>query len=276
MAVKKRDLIGSSYYEQKYFTNGNHYTLNIILSTTLAMFEYLENVLFPNDPDRIVFAKNDYAFRARMQDMSKGSENSKIQANTLNFPFCNFGINDISLSSTKLFNSYYNADKGMYIEEVGETFKVYPITINYEGCFYSHNASDAQIVLEKLFKQSRTQKVIAPMLYYKDKEIKNYGELSCDDISYDDQYNESDWLEKNRIHTVSFGISINTFILDTDAGGIDEPITPESLDISKRSWNVKKVILTLAEKLGYSNEAYNGVLDDLSKQIDWKITLRNK
>lgn len=274
MAIKKRDLIGSSYYEQKYFTNGNQYTLNVILSTTLAMFDYLESVLFKDDPNRIVFATNDFAFRARLQDLSKDDVNSNIQTNTLNLPFVNFGIGDISLESTKLFNSYYNANIGRYFEEIDSTLQFYPITIEYEGCFYSHNASDAQIVLEKLFKQSRTQTILSPILYYKNTELKDYGELTYSSIKYDDKYKESDWLEKNRIHTVSFGISINTFLVDCkEDGGIDEPES-DSGSTKNKSWNVKKVILTLAEKLGYPKEEYTGLLDDINEQLNWKVLIK--
>ena len=223
MGKRSKDLVGSTYFDQSYFSNGSKYSMNVILSTTLALYDYFENFLFnvKNDPQkssRIVFAKNEYAFRARLQNLNKEEANSELQINTLNMPFMNFGISSISLSDQRLLASNQLAKYGMYIEELGKKVRLYPVLMQYEGCFFTTQASDAQLVLAKLYKQAATETLLNPVLVYNNVELGNYANLSYSDITYDGQYAESDWLEQNRIHTVAFSFDVDTYFVDTDPG----------------------------------------------------------
>lgn len=223
MSKHSKDLVGSSYFNQTYFSNGTTNNLNVILSTTLALYDYFEEFLFNVDSDpkrqsRIVFSKNEYAFRARVQDIQKDEANSELQINTLNMPFMNFGISSISLSDQRLLSSNYLATQGVYLEEIGKKFRLFPVLIEYEGCFFTTQASDAQLVLAKFYKQAAAETLLKPVVFYDGKEIGNFANVSYTDITYDGQYSESDWLEQNRIHTVAFSFGVDTYFLDTDPG----------------------------------------------------------
>lgn len=223
MGKRSKDLVGSTYFNQSYFSNGSKYSLNVILSTTLALYDYFEKVIFNVDTDpyrssRIVFARNDYAFRARLQDLKVEEANSELQINTLNMPFMNFGISSISLSDQRLMATNQLATQGVFIEELGKKFRLMPVTIQYEGCFFTTQTSDAQIVLAKLYKEAAAETLLNPVLFYDDKELGNFANLTYSDITYDGQYSESDWLEQNRIHTVAFSFNIDTYFVDADPG----------------------------------------------------------
>ena len=229
MPKRIRDTVGSTYFNQSYFLDKGKYSLNVILSTTLALYDYFESFLFnvPTDPQRssrIVFAKNEYAFRARLQDIAEEEANSEFQVNTLNMPFMNFGISSISLSDQRLLATQQLAKQGVFVEEIGKKVRLYPVTIQYEGCFFTTQASDAQIVLAKFYKQAASETLLEPMLLYNGVEIGNFANLSYSDITYDGQYSESDWLEQNRIHTVAFSFNVDTYFVDTDPGvDVTEP-----------------------------------------------------
>lgn len=229
MPKRSRALVGSTYYNQSYFSNKNVYMINSIIATTLALFEYFENTLFNVDTDpvkssRIVYAKNEYAFRARLQDLKAEEANSDLQINTLNMPFMNFGISSISLSDQRLMSTHTLATQGVYIPELGKKLRLFPVTIEYEGCFFTTQAADAQWVLAKLYKEASSETLIKPILYYADKELANFGSLNYTDITYDGQYSESDWLEQNRIHTTAFNFTVDTYFVDSDPGiDVTEP-----------------------------------------------------
>jgi len=229
MPKRSRDLVGSTYFNQSYYLNDDKYSINVILSTTLALYDYFESFLFnvPTDPSRssrIVFAKNEYAFRARLQDITKEEANSEFQINTLNMPFMNFGISSISLSDQRLLATNQLAKRGVFIDELGKKVRLYPVTIQYEGCFFTTQASDAQLVLAKFYKQASVETLLEPLLIYNGVELSNFANLSYSDITYDGQYSESDWLEQNRIHTVAFSFNVDTYFVDTDPGiDVTEP-----------------------------------------------------
>jgi len=223
MPKRSKDLVGSTYFNQSYFSKKGSYDLNVILSTTLALYDYFEDFLFnvPTDPtrsSRIVFAKNEYAFRARLQNLSSEEANSEFQINTLNMPFMNFGISSISLSDQRLLATHQLATQGVFVDELGKKLRLFPVTIQYEGCFFTTQASDAQIVLAKFYKQAAAETLLEPVLIYDGKEIGNFANLTYSDITYDGQYSESDWLEQNRIHTVAFSFNVDTYFVDTDPG----------------------------------------------------------
>ena len=270
MEEKERSVTGSTYFNQGYYNNGKTWMLNVIASTTLAMFDYFESFLFnmktdKNPSNRIVFSKNEFAFRERLRDQRK-SENSELQANTLNMPFMNFGISSISLSDSRLMASYYYKNTGIYLSELGKKFRFFPVEIQYEGTFFTTSAADAQIVLAKFFKQASTQTILKPVLYYDGKEIANFAELNFSDVTYDGEYSESDWLEKNRIHTVGFNISVMTYFIDTDPG-IDAEEGEDDY------WLTKKIILDFSSKLaikkGSEEETLTATVDHILQQVDW-------
>jgi len=276
MPKKDRALRGSTYFNQSYYSNGDTYMLNAVLSTTLALYDYFEDFLFnvDNDPhkdSRIVFAKNEYAFRARMQDLKLDEANSNLQINTLNMPFMNFGISGISLSDQRLLATNALATKGVFIEELGKKIRLMPVSIQYEGCFFTTQASDAQIVLAKFYKQASAETLFKPVLYYDGIELGNFASLSYSDITYDGQYSESDWLEQNRIHTVAFSFTVDTYFVDTDPG-VDETNLNKDYALVKDLWLKFSARTNLDEWPEDENDydiALHAAVDHVNETVTW-------
>lgn len=275
MPKRERALHGSTYFNQSYYSNGDTYMLNVVLSTTLSLYDYFESFLFnvDNDPkksSRIVFAKNEYAFRARMQDLKVDEANSNLQINTLNMPFMNFGISSISLSDQRLLASHNLATKGVFIKEIGKKVRLMPVTIQYEGCFFTTQASDAQIVLAKFYKQAAAETLLKPVLYYNGIELGNFASLSYSDITYDGQYSESDWLEQNRIHTVAFSFNVDTYFLDSDPG-IDAT-DPKDYALVKDLWfkfSTRTNLNSWPENENDYDMALHAAVDHINETVSW-------
>lgn len=276
----EKTLKGSSYFNQKYFSNDKTFMLNTIVSTTLALFDYFESFIFnlksdPQAASRIIYAKNDYAFRARLQNLNIKEANSEFQINTLNMPFMNFGISSISLASQRLMSTYQLATKGVYVEELGKKLRLFPVTIDYEGCFFTTQTSDAQIVLAKMYKQAASETLLSPSLYYNGNEFKNFANVNYTDITYDGQYSESDYLEQNRIHTVAFSLSIDTYFVDTDYG-----IDADNEDYKNKDYALVKDLYfkfaarthldTWPENENDYDMMMHAVVDHINKEVIWK------
>ena len=275
----QRDLFGSSFFNTKYWKNGDSFMLNSILSTTLCLMDYFDKLLFVNDHTRVIYSSNAYAFRARLQS-SRGNENSDIQANDLNFPFMNLAITQggISLQDTKLNATYEAKTSGIYIEELGKKVRLFPMNIRFEGVYYTTQMADAQIAISRVFRKASSELLLAPVLWYNGIEIKNVANVVFDDVVLDDVYTESDWLEKNRIHTIGFSVSVSTYLVDIFPGAFTEEDDPSmgGSGSSSKYWNVRKVLLYWAERNNLASWNGNdfddwatGIVDHLDQEVYW-------
>lgn len=273
--TKERDLLGSSFYNTNYWKNGDSFMLNSILSTTLALMSFFDKALFVKDNTRVIYASNAYAFRARSMN-STGEENSEFQQ--LNLPFMNLSVTQggISLQSTRLYSSYEAKTSGIYIEDIGKKVSLLPMEIRFEGTYFTTQMADAQLAITRLFRLGSSELILQPSLWYNDVEIKNIAKVYFDDIVLDDQYQESDWLERNRIHTVGVTISVSTYLLDIYPGAFTEEddITGEGSD--SRYWNVRKVLFYWA--LRNNLDSWNGndfddwaegIVDHVDQEVYW-------
>lgn len=273
----ERNLYGSSFYNTDYWKNGDSFMLNSILSTSLALMDFFDKVLFVKDKTRVIYASNSYAFRARSQ-VSNKEENSEFQQ--LNLPFMNLAISQggISLQDTKLYSSYEAKTNGIYVEELGKKIRLYPMNIRFEGTFFTTQMADAQMAISRLFKVGSTEILLQPSLFYNDVEIKNVANIVFDDIVLDDQYQETDWLEKNRIHTVGITVSASTYLVDIFPGAFTEedeaPYGEESG--GGKYWNVRKVLFYWA--LRNNLDSWNGndfddwaegIVDHVDQEVYW-------
>lgn len=279
-----RDLVGSSFYKTKYYKSGSSYMLDVILSTTLELMNYFDNLFFLGDSSRVVYATNAYAFRARSQSL-RGQENSDLQPNDLSFPFMNFSVRQggVSLADSVLYSNYQLKSSGVYIEELNKKAKLYPIVINFEGTYFTTQMVDAHIVTSRAFEQGALETVLKPSIWYKGQEISNIAKVKFDDIVLDDQYNEADWLEKNRIHTVGFSLSVYTYLVDFYPGiftgedkppfGSGDPDKDEDPSIS--GFNIpKKILLYYAMRNnleGWNGKDYDGLLQGVIDHLDQAV-----
>lgn len=280
-----RGLLGSSYYNQRWFNNKDRYLLDCELSTTLALFDYFEGFIFPNDPSRLVYATNSFAFRARQRTL-RGNENSELQANSLSMPFMNLGVKQggISFADTNLFSSFQAKSEGILLDKLGIYARLYPVTIQYEGTFFTDQVADAHVVLQRAFKRGAVEQNLSSKLYYGGNEILNIIKLNFDDIVLDDQYQESDWLEKNRIHTVGFQITADTYMVDIypgaetpyDGGEGSGTSDEEYSDTSTKAWQVNQLYLTYAARFDLEEWKrtpcdYDGILSAVVDHVNEKV-----
>lgn len=243
--VKKKILSGTSFHDQTVYDN-------TILSSVIAVSTYLEDLIFPDEPDRVVMARNKFAFRRRFQTQ-RGVENSELQTNTLNMPFLNFGIKSdgIDVDTENNFRSHALAKAGFYVDGIGYKLRATPIRIKFEGTYFSTQESEVNYVLSKLRWQASEECLIAPAITINGYETYNYGSLEFNSIEYNGIYEESDFLEKNRIKTIGLDFALDTYLINfhdlaSAVGADNTSVTGDT--VQKGFWIPNKVLLSFSAR----------------------------
>lgn len=235
--------------------------LNNYLSSIIAMDEYFQEYMFPDDPTRIIYSTNDFAFRRRLQLQSVEDTINAFQINSLDMPFFNFAIssNGLSANTDKTLKNNQLEKLGMMDWLSNTKIRLTPLKIEFEGTYFSTEEIDVQALFSKLQWDDALETTIRPKIQIGDHVYNNYALLNYSSISYNPQYNESDWLEKNRIRTIEINFSLDTYLLDMD---------------DSQFWIPKTVLVGFAnsknipvEDVEDYEEVLNGVIDHIQGTV---------
>jgi hypothetical protein len=219
---------GKSFYNDTFH--------NTILATNIAVYQYLADMLFDGDLNRIVWASNDKTFRKRMEQLQKRENPS----GTLDIPYASFrlsqdGVTDRASTRPAWVNQTLNT-KGMAIDELGRKVKLTPCHLQYESviCF-SHDA-DIYRIQQKLLWDQSNETLLKPILTTKGPEDKEFDiELIAvvDNVPHlNSRFSEADWIVQNKIQAIDMDITVDTWLLEDNYSGY---------------WLSKKVILQFVQ-----------------------------
>lgn len=251
--MPSRGIINKSYYDNSDF-------INVFYSTILSLYEFFTETFFPTDPNRIIYASNQFAFRERLK-LQNSDEISEFQVNSLNMPFMNFCISPsgITPNTERSWKNYALEIEGVMDWDINKKIKATPVKMDFECTYFSDREADLQYVLSKIFWINSQETLIKPELEIDGKGFCNMGLFVGFETGYRSQYNESDWLEKNKVRTIGMNFSVDTFLLQTTTDGF---------------WIPKKVLATFASTHDLSihdwedyDELYQGVIDHIGKQV---------
>ena len=239
--------IVSGYYDLSNFINVR-YALNI------ALTNYFSELLFSGDNTRVVYATTKYAFRKRIMD------NTEINLNTLNFPFLNFKIKEISKYSNnqtarKLFNNAMNT-RGIYIPELSKKLRYTPIEVNYDCTLFYHRDEETQFGFDELLWQASNETLLHVPIVIDSKEV-NFSAYVGLNLNFEPTYDETTALKQNRIHSISINPNITTIILKSNEPGTNYCI-PERLILDfYSSYNENPGDMATAEQLEWIIDHFN-------------------
>jgi hypothetical protein len=199
--------VAGNYFENTAF-------INVKVSTIISLFSYLENLVFPDDPDRILYSSNDFAFRKRLKT-NKVSNSSILQVQNLNFPFMNFWITDIEENISRNWKNNVQEIFGSMDYSIKKKIRISPMKMSFEATFYTDRESDLQYLMSHLMWENALETKIAPVLEIDGIQFSNIALVGYS-LNYNPQYTENDWLEKNRIRTISMNFEIDTYMVKTN------------------------------------------------------------
>jgi len=189
----------------------------------IAIENYLKEWIFPNETNlsRIEYASNEYTFRQRT------ANNNGV----LNLPYINYHVKAGGITYNNDFNwrnfSAYNT--GIFVDELGKNIQLMPISVDYECTFWCTRDDEAKYINSKVIHNLGTTRTPLPFsVMVKTTEIPLFNRLVFDMSEIDGQYTERDWLERNKIHSVTMDFHVMGFALQTTADA-DDPVLPTSI-----------------------------------------------
>lgn len=213
MSIEQNKIV----FNKSYYDTSNFY--NVYLSSTIAINQYLQSFLFPNDPNRIIYSSNEHAFRRRLKlQSSKNPEVSSFQINTLNMPFMNYAVSSSGkdASTERTLNNNQLERLGVMDWVSKKKIKMSPLRITYEGTYFSTEEIDIQYAFSELQWQAAMETLIKPKFQIGENIYENYGNVTFNSIDYNPTYNEDDWLQQNKIRTIGLNFSLDTYLIKTD------------------------------------------------------------
>ena len=210
--------------------------LNVIHASNLALWDHYAGMFFAGDIERIIYASSDYAFKKRAKFQSNKKPNN---FGNLDFPFMNFKIQPngiINGGERNWWNMALNT-QGMFVEELQRKIRLQPIEIEYDSKLYVHAESDLQYAMTLLHWDDSNETLLTPTVMietdsHEQHTINNIGVLRYR-ASFNPDYNEKDWLEKNKIRVIEINMTLETFmILEDFRFGIPKTAT---LDLAIRT-----------------------------------------
>lgn len=248
-----RGMVGRSFFKNTNF-------INVFYSTVLCVYEYFKTNIFPDDPSRIIYSTNDFAFRKRIQ-LNSSDKVEALNIQGLNLPFMNFSISSggISERTDRTWKSTPLEFFGAMDWTIGKKIKMTPVKISFESTFFSDKEIDIQYVMNLLSWDNALETVIKPKLTIDNQEFSNIGIMSGYSLQYRSRYNESDWLERNNIRVIGMDFEVDTFLLETD---------------TSQFWIPKEVLLSFATDQNLDTHEWDnydllltGVIDHIEKDV---------
>ncbi len=220
--IPVKNISNNSFYYKDQFSE--HWTNSEIsaYSLDIAIEQWMSKVLrFPLD--RIIYASNDFTFRERTR---------KNEGN-LNLPYVSYFKTDYEEVDRQWWNNYANcigvldvANEG-YENILGTTLKITPIKVVYEATAFFSQHKDCEFAYKELLKEESNETILYPQFNLANGDIvKNIG-IQTLELTWNPIYNESDWLESNKIYTIGMDMSYDTFYItgnNTDVHFADEII----------------------------------------------------
>lgn len=254
MAVRelvKDRILGGSYHNTEGFRN-------VIFSSILSLYEYYEGFLFPEDPDRIVYASPEFAFRRRIQTQKLDPASNALTINSLNLPFLAFSIGSGGINTNIDRSAWKNfpLELSGYIDwGIKKKIRLSPIKIDFNAIYFTDRTLDMHYIMTQFLWDDALETKIYPKIEIDGVEFENMGLLSYN-TNYGETYNEDEWLEKNKIQAITVDFSLDTFMIRDHTEGF---AIPES------------VIFNFAHKHGLEagsyDETYEGVIDHVLGEV---------
>jgi len=190
----------------------NNTFLNTVYASDLAIEQHFADTFFHGDKSRIVYSTNDFCFRKRVGKSEKNYSNADL-------PFFNYWQQDVNIEPDRFYWNHIANIQGIYSEDLGRKLRVVPIQIRYEASLWTHSMFDSQYARSLFFLDDSNETILYPTVNTTDgKEIILSAFLSYD--FSDNEYEESDWLERNTIYNWGINPSLDVIMVYDDQGPV--------------------------------------------------------
>lgn len=194
----------------QYYIHAN-YTA-VYYSLYCALETWLANIVFRKDTSRIFLASDGWAFRRRFELLDSQKNYSDINAADLNFPFANYWPQG---DGWHVYGDSYNPAPQVLIgiDDQDITIPCVAVTHTMPVTFYFNREDDARLAYDILFYNSYIEKYLYTTVAYKGHVLDIPLYTKINDLRFNPQYKESDWLQQNRIFVISASFILRSYML---------------------------------------------------------------
>jgi hypothetical protein len=183
--------------------------------------EYVKNTYLKGNNNRIVYSDNAYAFRQRSKQIARLKE-QELNYNNYDLPFINYKVKDVVNDSEgrEWFNQVANV-RGVFISELGRNIRLAPVTINYEATLWVHTNDDLFYGNLLTMFDNSNETYLQPELTIDGYDIPFYAGFGYN-LGFDTEYQQQDWLERNKIHNIAMDWTVVTYFPFINDGGYED------------------------------------------------------
>jgi hypothetical protein len=159
----------------------------------------------PGDMTRVVYSMTNFALRKR-------SSNGMLS--NANMPFLNYKLKSITNTTSRKWNNSVRFLKGIYVEGLNRKLRMNPVTLNYQSTFWCNKDEDLQYAYNIMsFETSQEQESrVNFKIEMQNQEIWMLGIITWN-LGYEPVYDEKEWLDSNKIHTLTTDFSVQTWMI---------------------------------------------------------------
>lgn len=201
-----KEIAASQYYVHYSYVPGYYYLYK-------ALEDWLAERLFRNDKSRVFCASNDYAFRRRFE-LTDTSQNYKdLEVSSLRFPFANYWPqnNGWQVDTRPAANTAALIYTGIY--EGSTKIRAAAGAITVPTTFYFDREDDARMAYERLYFYTYNEHNYSTEAIFSNQILELPMIITVNNLRFNPNYNETDWLKQNRIFIVSVDMILRSYIL---------------------------------------------------------------
>lgn len=272
MAKKGQEIKISSYYQS--LRDKNFIDTNFMCK--LGMEFFFSELLFKGDLSRVLYSKEDIAFRRRIETVGRGDiKGKKLSYMTLDLPFAIYsqesGITEDDRGSTQNAGQIV---RGQIDPDTGIVTKAAAVKVNYESTVFFSNLDDVNIATQLLYFE-KTPK--APLYFVVESDICGTPLdipvfISLDEINFEPQYSAQTkaFLTEAKIIPIKLNFTIRTYqvLIEDVEKRIKLPLRFSGI----YAYNDQEIVFTQKTSLIWANSKFGGIHDHvLSFDQDGRI-----
>lgn len=261
MAKKGQEIQIKSYYQS--LRDKNFVDTNFMCK--LGMEFFLSELLFSGDLSRVLYSKEDIAFRRRIETIGRGDiKGKKLSYMTLGLPFAIYSQESTITEDDR--GATQNAGqivKGQIDPDTGIVVKAAAVKVGYQATVFFSNLDDVNVATQLLYFE-KTPK--APLYFVVEGDVCGMPLdipvfISLEDIDADPQYSAEgkQFLTESKILPVKLKFTIRTYqtLIEDVEGRIKLPLRFSGL----YAYNDEEVVFTQKTSLIWANSKFGGIHD---------------
>jgi hypothetical protein len=202
-------------FAQSKFFDHSRYT-NVYYASQIPLEYFIANVLLRGDLSRVVFTSDDMIFRRRFQtaDAQNGGNINDITPSSLNFPFAGYWYNGFWTPDDRIYSVQpMQMIRGTWEAGLPDYLRAMAVKNTFDVTALYARDDDARLAYEALLweKIPKGPVQFSTRIKWKDVDLLMPTFFTIEDITFNDQYKEGDWLKQQRIIPFKFSITCRTY-----------------------------------------------------------------